>query len=194
MDAVLGAKREITLMNDKKLLVKIPPGIETGKKLRFAGAGEPGVGKAPAGDVYVDVLVRPSPIFSRTGNDLEMELPVSLTEAIFGGEVEIPALDQPVILKIPPGVNTGTRLRIKEKGGVDPAHKTRGNLILILKVILLLKLILNLKKLFKNGVKPTPMTHEVINDRRLHDCTKTLQDRESRRGIRSRNKHHYTVC
>jgi DnaJ-class molecular chaperone len=135
-DAVLGAKREITLMNGKKLLVKIPPGIETGKKLRFAGAGEPGVGKAPAGDVYVDVLVRPSPIFSRSGNDLEMELPVSLTEAILGGEVEIPTLDQPVILKIPPGVNTGTRLRVKEKGGVDPAHKTRGNLIVILKVIL----------------------------------------------------------
>jgi len=135
-DAVLGAKREITLMNGKKLLVTIPPGIETGKKLRFTGAGEPGAGGAPAGDVYVDVRVKPSPIFRRFGNDLEMELPVSLTEAILGGEVEIPTVDQPVILKIPPGVNTGTRLRVKEKGGADHAHKTRGNLIVILKVVL----------------------------------------------------------
>ena len=135
-DTILGAEREITFPPDKRFKVKIPAGIETGKKLRFAGQGSPGLGKGAAGDSYIEIQVKPSPVFKRMGNDLEMELAVSLSEAILGGAVEILMLEKPIKLKIPPGSNTGHRLRVKNKGVMDAALKTRGNLIVILKVVL----------------------------------------------------------
>ncbi|MBF0288706.1 MAG: DnaJ domain-containing protein [SAR324 cluster bacterium] len=135
-DMVLGAEREITLPGGKKLKVRIPPGIETGKKLRFTGQGGTGMGKGSPGDVYVEVRVNPSPVFRRIGNDLEMDLSVSLNEAVLGGDVQINMIDQPITLKIPPGVNTGSRLRVKEKGVMDTARQKRGNLYVVLKVVL----------------------------------------------------------
>lgn len=135
-DAVLGAEHEITFPGNKKLKVSIPAGIESGKKLRIAGQGSPGSGKGPAGDVYIEIQVKPSMVFKRVGNDLEMELPVSLTESILGGVVEVPTLEKSIKLTIPPGANTGQRLRVKEKGVVNARLKTRGNLIVVLKVVL----------------------------------------------------------
>lgn len=135
-DAILGAEREIMFTPNKRFSVKIPAGIESGKKLRFVGKGSPGRGKGTAGDLYIEIKVKPSPVFKRVGNDLELELSVSLNEAILGGEVEIPTVEKPIMLKIPPGANTDQRLRVKNKGVVDTALKTRGNLIVILKVVL----------------------------------------------------------
>ncbi len=135
-DSILGAEREITFPPNKRFNVKIPAGIESGKKLRFSGQGLPGKGKGAAGDSYIEIQVKPSSVFKRVGNDLELELSVSLSEAILGGEVEIPTVEKPIKLKIPPGANTDQRLRVKNKGVVDAALKTRGNLIVILKVVL----------------------------------------------------------
>jgi DnaJ-class molecular chaperone len=135
-DAILGAEREITLPGGKKLSVKIPAGIETGKKLRFKGLGEPGVGKGSPGDAYVEITVRPSKVYQREGKNLSMELPVSLHEAILGAEVRVPTLDSAVLLKIPPGSNTGSKLRVRGKGVSAASAADRGDLIVTLKVVL----------------------------------------------------------
>ncbi|MDR3606366.1 MAG: J domain-containing protein [Oligoflexia bacterium] len=133
-DSVLGAEREITLPHGKKLQVKIPAGIETGAKLRFRHQGGPGVGSAPPGDAYVEVTVRPLAGFKRVGNDIEVEVPISFIEGILGAEIQVPTIDASVMLKVPAGVSTGSRLRIRGKG---VAHgKERGDQLVVLKVVL----------------------------------------------------------
>jgi hypothetical protein len=147
------AEREVTFDVHKRLKINIPAGISSGKKLRSVEMGSPGVGKGPAGDLYIEIQVRPSPVFKRVGNDLEMILPVSLNEAILGGEVEIPTVEKPIKLRIPPGANTGQRLRVKNKGVLDAALKIRGHLIVILQVVLPSKIDNELKEVIKKWSK-----------------------------------------
>jgi len=109
-DALLGAEKEITLPSGKRLLVKIPPGIESGKKLRFAKQGNNGA------DIYVQLNVAESPLFTRMGNNIELELAISASEALVGAEVKVPTLTGAVMLNIPPLVSTGQKLRVAGKG------------------------------------------------------------------------------
>jgi DnaJ-class molecular chaperone len=134
-DAVLGAEREITLPSGKRLMIKIPAGVESGTKLRFAGQGGAGSGQASAGDAYIQLNVRPSKLFKREQNDLEIELPISLSEAVLGSEVKVPTIDGSVLLKIPPQVNSGQRLRISGKGVPITGTTQRGNQFVILKIL-----------------------------------------------------------
>ena len=131
-EAALGGEKQITLPTGKTLAVKIPAGIESGKKLRFKGLGESGIGRCPAGDAYIVIEVRPMPGFTRTGNDIEVEVPISFMEAITGGEIKVPTLEGEILMKVPSGVSTGSRLRIKGKGA--GAGHNRGNEIVVLKV------------------------------------------------------------
>jgi DnaJ-class molecular chaperone len=135
-DAALGAEREITLPGGKKLSVKIPAGIETGKKLRFKGLGEPGVGTGPAGDAYVEISVRPSKVYQREGKNLLIEVPIGIHEAVLGAEIRVPTLDTAVMLKIPVGASTGTKLRVRGKGVGAIGVADRGDMIVTLKVVL----------------------------------------------------------
>lgn len=133
-EAARGSERELSLPNGKRLRVKIPAGIETGSKLRFSGAGAPGLGQGPAGDVYVEIKIRPNNQFRQNGRDLETDFPISLPEAILGGETRIATLDGSVVLKIPPGVDTGTKLRIKGKGLFDRTNNKWGDLLVVVKI------------------------------------------------------------
>jgi DnaJ-class molecular chaperone len=136
-DAVLGAEREVTLMNGKHLKVRIPPGLESGAKLRFKNQGGLGQGRAPAGDAYVEIAVKPLEGFKRVGNDIEIEAQISFIEAILGAEIKVPTLESPVMLKVPPGVSTGSRLRIRGKGVARHLdHKEPGDQIVVLKVVM----------------------------------------------------------
>ena len=132
-DAILGAEREITLPTGKRLRVKIPGGVDSGSKLRFAGLGSAGSGKSSPGDAYVELNVKPSNLFKREGQNLEVELPISFGEAILGAEVKTPTIDGSVLLKIPPGVSSGSRLRITGKG--VPAGAKRGDQFVVIKVL-----------------------------------------------------------
>jgi DnaJ-class molecular chaperone len=134
-DAVLGGEREITLPGGKKIRVKIPAGVQSGTKLRLAGLGEPGAGKAPIGDAYVELNVLPSPLFKREGNDLEIEVPISVSEAILGAEVKVPTVDGPVLLKVPPGASSGKKLRLSGKGVLNNSTGKRGDQYVVLKLI-----------------------------------------------------------
>ncbi len=94
----------------------IPAGVRDGQKIRIAGQGHPGRSGGAPGDVFLRVHVTPHPLFRRTGDDLELDLPVTVREAMFGAEIEVPVLDGAVMLKVPPGAQTLTRLRLRGKG------------------------------------------------------------------------------
>lgn len=133
-DSILGAEKVITLSNGKNLKIKIPKGVTSGTKLRFKGQGQTDNENIPPGDAYVQIIVLPLEGHERNGLDIETELPISFMEAILGSEIEVPTLYGPVMLKIPPGVSTGTKLRIKGKGVVN--EEGVGNHIVKLKVVI----------------------------------------------------------
>jgi DnaJ-class molecular chaperone len=118
-DSIVGAEREITL--------------PAGKRLSFRGQGAAGARGGPPGDVYVEVSVRPLEGFMRVGRDIETELSVSFLEAMTGADVNVPTVDGAVELKVPPGVTTGSRLRIRGKGVADKSG-ARGDQIAIVKI------------------------------------------------------------
>ncbi len=100
----------------KTLSVKIPSGIDEGDRIRLSGEGEAGVNGGPPGDLYVQIQIKPHPVFQRDHDDLHCEMPVSFTTAALGGEIEIPTLDGAAKLKIPPETQTGKVFRLRGKG------------------------------------------------------------------------------
>lgn len=105
----------------KTLSVKIPPGVDTGDRIRLAGEGEAGLQGGPAGDLYVQVSVKEHPIFVREGRNLFCDVPIAFVDAALGGELEVPTLDGRVKLKIPPETQTGKMFRLRGKG-VEPVR------------------------------------------------------------------------
>ncbi|MGD8907965.1 MAG: molecular chaperone DnaJ [Chromatiales bacterium] len=100
----------------KTLSVKVPPGVDSGDRIRLAGEGEAGEHGGPPGDLYVQVAVKPHEIFSREDSHLFCEVPISFVTAALGGELEVPTLNGKVMLKIPPGTQTGRLFRMRGKG------------------------------------------------------------------------------
>jgi DnaJ-class molecular chaperone len=136
-EAVRGGEREITLPNGKRLRVKIPSGVSDGTRLRFSGQGGPGIQGGPPGDAYVELSIKSSPLFRREGHDLELELPVTLAEAVAGRSVRVPTVDGNVMLTIPSGVSSGTRLRIRGKGVPNREQAgQRGDLYVRIRIVL----------------------------------------------------------
>jgi DnaJ-class molecular chaperone len=133
LDAVNGAKKQITLPDGSTIDVTIPPGVRDGQVLRLRGKGRPGIGGGPPGDALVEIEVRPHPIFERQGDDIHVELPISLAEAVQGGRISVPTPSGPVTMKVPKWSNTGTVLRLKGKG-VPGANGKRGDEYVTLKV------------------------------------------------------------
>ncbi|MEI6559485.1 MAG: J domain-containing protein [Rhodospirillaceae bacterium] len=136
IEAAIGAKRRISLSNGKSIDLTVPPGSENEQKLRLKGQGMPGTGGGPAGDAIVELLVDPHPFFSRKGHDVHVEVPVTLPEALLGATIKVPTLDGTVALKVPKGSNSGTVLRLKNKGIPEAKHHTAGYLYVTLKVML----------------------------------------------------------
>jgi DnaJ-class molecular chaperone len=134
-EAAKGIRRRITLYDGKSLDVTIPPGTEDGQTLRLRGQGMPGLGGG-AGDAYVTVQVQQDPIFERQGDDIHVTVPVTLDEAILGGKIRVPTIDGAVSVSVPPGSNTGSRLRLKGKGVAKPHGGGRGDQIVYLEVVL----------------------------------------------------------
>lgn len=121
--AAKGGHRRVQLPGGRKVDVKIPAGVETGKTLRLAGQGLTGQNGASAGDLLITVKVQPHRWFHREGDTVRLDLPVTIKEAVLGAKVRVPTLDGPVDLKIPPHSTSGTLLRLKGRG---MARKGRG--------------------------------------------------------------------
>jgi DnaJ-class molecular chaperone len=114
--------------------VTIPAGINDGQVLRLRGKGGPGFGGGPAGDALIEVHVAPHPLFRRDGDNIQIELPVSLTEAVLGARVSVPTVTGPVTMTIPKGSDTGTQLRLRGKG--IQRQKSPGDQYVTLKVVI----------------------------------------------------------
>jgi len=101
----------------EKINVKIPPGVKTGSKIRLAGKGEPSPTQGPPGDLYIEVKVRPHPYFKREEDDIYLDLPITVEEAVNGALVEVPTVDGAKLkMKVPAGTQSGQKLRLKGKG------------------------------------------------------------------------------
>ncbi len=109
--------------------VRIPPGVQTGTRLRVAGKGNAGTMGAPSGDLYITVRVEPHPFFQREGDDIEIHVPITVTEAGLGAKIEVPTIDGRALLKIPPGTASGQKFRMREKGVQNARKNTRGDQI-----------------------------------------------------------------
>ncbi len=127
LEAALGGKKRLNLTDGKSLDITIPPGTQNGQTLRLKSQGLPGAGGATAGDAYVEVLVAEHPFFTREGFNISLEAPITLYEAILGGTITVPTIDGKVALKVPRDSNTGTQLRLKGKGILNPKTGQRGD-------------------------------------------------------------------
>src|SRR5215468_3285793 len=116
VEAATGGKQRVSLAPEQWLDVTVPPGITDGQVLRLRGKGSPGFGGGPAGDALIEVHVAPHPLFRRDGDNIQIELPVSLAEAVLGGRVTVPTVTGPVTMTIPKGSDTGSQLRLRGKG------------------------------------------------------------------------------
>jgi len=127
-DAVNGAERTLNLQvpeadafgrvtqRNKQIRVKIPAGIKPGQRIRLAGQGGPGIGGGPNGDLYLEVELQKHPLYRVEGDDVYLDLPITPWEAALGAKVEVPTLKGKVALKIPPGAQSGKKLRLKGRG------------------------------------------------------------------------------
>ena len=113
----------------KTLSVKVPPGVDTGDRIRLSGEGEASPDGGPAGDLYVQMSVKPHPIFQRDGKNLYCEVPISFADAALGGELDVPTLDGRVKLKIPAETQTGRSFRLRGKGIAPVRGGSTGDLI-----------------------------------------------------------------
>jgi DnaJ-class molecular chaperone len=125
-DAIAGARRRIAFSDGRTLDVSIPKGATDGQVLRLKGQGSPG--RAGAGDALIEIAIKPHPVFKREGDNLVMDLPVSVPDAVLGGKVEAPTPEGAVTLTVPPGSNSGSTLRLKGRG-MTGANGRRGDLM-----------------------------------------------------------------
>ncbi len=117
-----------------KLQVKIPPGVDTGQKIRLGGQGAPGKKGGPAGDLLIEVTVAAHPWFTRKGRDLYLDVPITLPEALVGADVQVPTLDGRVTLHVPAGTQNDAKLRLRGKGVPKSGKHEAGDLYAVLKV------------------------------------------------------------
>jgi DnaJ-class molecular chaperone len=134
LDAVNGAIRRLTLPDGRTLEVTIPPGIEDGQSLRLRGQGGAGASGGAAGDALIEVHVTPHKLFRREGNDIHLELPVTLAEAVLGARIEVPTPRGAVTMTIPKHSDTGTRLRLRGRGVAAHGGQPAGDEYVTLKV------------------------------------------------------------
>lgn len=122
------------VLGTENIKVTIPPGVKEGSRVRVAGKGEPGTNGGQPGDLYLIIHIKPHPYLKREGDNLYMEVPVTVHEAMAGADVTIPTIDGQVKVKVPPKSQSGQTLKLKGKGAVNPKTKQKGDLMVKLAV------------------------------------------------------------
>jgi len=135
-EAAKGGRRRVRLFDGKSIDLTIPPGTEDGQTLRLRGQGMPGLGGGPAGDALITIQVPPHRHFRREGRNIQITVPVTLDEAVLGSRIRVPTIDGYVAVNVPPGSNTGTRLRLKGKGIPGRTAGDRGDQYVTIEVVL----------------------------------------------------------
>jgi curved DNA-binding protein len=138
--AAEGGEHSLSLQSGSKterITVKIPAGIEEGQTIRLAGQGNPGIGGAASGDLLVTIHVAPHPWFRREGTNILVDVPVTPSEAALGGKVDVPTLsDGVVVMNVPPGTSSGTRMRLRGKGVKSSKGAAPGDQFVVLKIVI----------------------------------------------------------
>ncbi|MBI5025717.1 MAG: molecular chaperone DnaJ [Nitrospirae bacterium] len=116
------------------LNVKIPAGVDTGSMVKLRGMGEAGEGGGPAGDLHIEITVRPHPVFNRKGDDLYVDVPVTIGEATLGGKINVPTIDGAASMTLPPGTDSGQKFKLKGKG-MPNRSGVRGDEFVIIKIV-----------------------------------------------------------
>lgn len=135
-EAALGAVKRVTMPGGATLDLNVPSGVVEGQTLRLKGKGQPGLNGGPAGDALVEVRVRPHATFKRSGDDVTIDVPLTLDEAVLGAKVEIPTLTGRVQLTIPPGTSSGKVFRLKGKGIVNATAGLTGDQLVTTRIVL----------------------------------------------------------
>lgn len=166
---------------ERKIIVKIPPGIATGQQLRLESQGEGGAAGGPPGHLYVVVHVREHAFFRRDGMNLFCEIPVNFTTVALGGEVQVPTLDGVENVRVPEGTQTGTTLRLRGKGMPDVSGRGKGDLLATVQVITPKKLSREQRQLLEQLAKVLPKEkfeprarQDEHDDRNLFDRVKDM--------------------
>jgi len=146
-ESITGGSRRLQLNDGRNVDIKVPSGIKDGQVIRLAGQGGPGVGGAPKGDALVEVRVSTHPYYRREGDDIHLELPISLDEAVLGGDIQVPTPSGRLTIRIPRNSSSGTRLRLKGKG--VKRKDDVGNMYVTLKIVLPNTRDLELEKMIK---------------------------------------------
>lgn len=142
LDAARGCQKTFTVsrpradgsLRQESVTVRIPPGVRSGGRIRLPGKGAESPSGGPPGDLHARVRVRPHPVFRAEGHDLQIDLPVSVREAVHGAQIEIPTLEGRATVTVPPGTSSGTRLRLRGKGIAKPGSGGRGDLYATLQI------------------------------------------------------------
>ena len=136
LEAVQGAKKRVTLPDAGVLDLNVPEGVTDGQVLRLRGRGEPGIAGGETGDALVEIHVRPHRDFRREGDDILLDLPITLDEAVLGGKVEVPTAGGRVQLTIPKGTSSGQVLRLKGKGVRNATTGATGDELVTVRIVL----------------------------------------------------------
>lgn len=137
------------IVKNKEIVVKVPEGVDTGNKIRISGKGSAGYNGGPNGDIYIEFNVKEHPLYQRDEEDIYLEVPLTITEAVLGCKKEIPTLYGNVILDIKEGTQNGEKLKLRNKGVKIPNTRRIGDMFVIIKIITPKKLDRTQKKLFK---------------------------------------------
>ncbi len=137
------------VVKNKEIEITIPEGVDTGHQLRISGKGAAGYNGGPNGDIYIEFVVKDHPLFERKENDIYVDVPLTITEAVLGCKKEIPTLTGTVVLDIDSGSQPGDQLRLRGKGVKDPTRNKKGDMYVVLDIVIPEKLDRKQKELFK---------------------------------------------
>lgn len=136
LDAVLGSKKKVQMESGKSLNINTPENVKEGQQIRLKGQGRPGLNGGPSGDALIEVHINKHPFFTVKNNDIHLDLPISLDEAVLGGKVTIPTISGKIALTIPKNSSSGKIMRLKDKGATDPKTKKKGDQFVKLMIVL----------------------------------------------------------
>ncbi|MGO9984171.1 MAG: DnaJ C-terminal domain-containing protein [Rhodomicrobium sp.] len=136
LEAVNGTKKRVQFPDNETLDIAVPSGVESGQTLRLKHKGGPGAGRGEQGDALIELRVQPHPLFGREGDNITLEVPVSLNEAVLGARVEVPTIGGRVTVAVPKGASSGQVLRLRGKGIKNSRSSAHGDQLITLKIVL----------------------------------------------------------
>lgn len=156
LEAVNGVKKRVQFPDNETLDISVPAGVESGQTLRLRHKGGPGAGRGEPGDALIELKVQPHPIFSREGDDITLELPIAIQEAVLGARVEAPTIGGRVTLSIPKGASSGQILRLRGKGVKNSRTGAHGDQLVTLKIVLPAIIDHDLERFMQDWAKKQP--------------------------------------